>query len=645
MAPSLLPDIAVTMPSVPQPLSSWPEHLQASWLRCAHQTSASLWHPPHCARGQTLESLRQRKRDLLTTGEMALEDLYEFMEGRPCALLLTDESGCLLARTGHPDTLQALAALGFGPGAFFSEGRIGTNAVNLAALEGVPLCVSGPQHFNQRLHPWHCCASPVYNSTGRQVAIMALICRVEEAAPGDLALTVSAGRELANLLQMERLMQESQHHLSELYALLDGMEDGVLAWDPQGRLRYLNALAASRLQLDPAVCLGQPLDHHLLMPQRLRLAIAEMTPLSHVEVTLERRETRGEAFIDALVSLKPLPGPDGVSFIVLLHPTDRLRAIHQLRQTVPELSALVGESSAMRKLLRHARQAARGQGPVLLRGEEEVGKAQLAEAIHFGSERAAGPLVIFNCQAWPRERMAQELMGSDEAGQERAGKFELAHGGTLVLEQVECLPAPMQAALLQLLKTGRIQRFDSARILPLRVRIIATSSAPLEQRVQEGEFGRQLLYALQGCELWLPSLRERSADLPGLIRQHLAVQGGEPGRQFTPDALDCLLAYPWPGNLGELRSAIEYALLHCSEAQIPPRALPAAIRQGHCLLADEVVGQPLLTLAELEHQAILRAARASKGQVSQMARQLGISRTTLWRRLKLLDIDPADYHH
>jgi transcriptional activator for dhaKLM operon len=241
--------------------------------------------------------------------------------------------------------------------------------------------------------------------------------------------------------------------------------------------------------------------------------------------------------------------------------------------------------------------------------------------------------------------MALELMGSDEAGQERAGKFELAHGGSLVLEQVECLPAPMQAALLQLLKTGRIQRFDSARILPLRVRIIATSSAPLEQRVQEGGFGRQLLYALQGCELWLPSLRERSADLPGLIRQHLAVQGGGPGRQFTPDALDCLLAYPWPGNLGELRSAIEYALLHCSEAQIPPRALPAAIRHGHCLLADEVVGQPLLTLAELEHQAILRAARASKGQVSQMARQLGISRTTLWRRLKLLDIDPADYHH
>ncbi|HHQ4659297.1 TPA: helix-turn-helix domain-containing protein, partial [Aeromonas hydrophila] len=107
---------------------------------------------------------------------------------------------------------------------------------------------------------------------------------------------------------------------------------------------------------------------------------------------------------------------------------------------------------------------------------------------------------------------------------------------------------------------------------------------------------------------------------------------------------DCLLAYPWPGNLGELRSAIEHALLHSSQSQIPPEALPAAIRHGHQLVADEVVGQPLLTLAELERQAILRCAHACKGQVSQMAQQLGIGRTTLWRRLKLLEIDPADYH-
>ncbi|WP_349920074.1 dihydroxyacetone kinase operon transcriptional regulator DhaR [Aeromonas veronii] len=634
-----MPEFAVIQPSI-QPHPSWPDDLQASWLRCAHQTSRELWHPPHSARGQTLHSLRQRKRDLLTTGEMALEDLYEYMEGRPCALLLTDESGCLLARTGHGETLAELEALGFGPGAFFSEGRIGTNAVNLAALTGTPLTVSGIQHFNRTLHPWHCCASPVYNSHGRQVAIVALACKLEAATAGDLALTVSAGRELANLLRAETLMQESQHHLSELYALLDGMDDGVLAWDPQGRLRYLNALAARQLRLDPERSLGQPLTQHLLLPQRLRLAIEGQTPLSHVELTLERIGEQDGEFINALMSLKPLPGPDGVGFIALIHPADRLRAIHQLRQSVPELSTLVGESGPMRTLLRHARQAAQSAGPMLLRGEEAVGKGQIAEAIHFAGERADGPLILFNCQALPAERMALELMGSDEAGQERAGKFELAHGGTLVLEQIEYLAPPMQAALLQLLKTGRIQRFDSARVLPLRVRIIATSSASLEQRVQEGQFGRQLLYALQACELWVPSLRERGADLPALIGQQLNARGRAPHRRFSPAALDCLLAYPWPGNLGELRSAVEHALLHGGDAPIPPEALPVAIRHGHRLLADEVVGQPLLSLAELECQAIRRSALACQGQIGLMARQLGISRTTLWRKMKLWQIDP-----
>ncbi|MOA27611.1 Transcriptional regulatory protein ZraR [compost metagenome] len=160
--------------------------------------------------------------------------------------------------------------------------------------------------------------------------------------------------------------------------------------------------------------------------------------------------------------------------------------------------------------------------------------------------------------------------------------------------------------------------------------------------MQEGQFGRQLLYALQACELRVPGLRERVADLPALIDQQLGAQGREPVRHFSPAALDCLLAYPWPGNLGELRSAIEHALLHSPEGPIPPQALPAAIRHGHQLLAGEVVGQPLLTLAELERQAILRCAHACQGQVSLMAQQLGISRTTLWRKLKQWQIEPGN---
>ena len=297
----------------------------------------------------------------------------------------------------------------------------------------------------------------------------------------------------------------------------------------------------------------------------------------------------------------------------------------------------------MRKLLRYARQAAQSPGPILLRGEEEVGKAQLAEAIHFGSEQAAGPLVTLNCQALPSERMALELMGSDEAGQERAGKFELAHGGTLVLEQVECLSAPMQAALLQLLKTYRLQRFDSARILPLKVRIIATSSAALEQKVQEGHFTvscsmrcRRASCGCRACVSALPICPASSASSSGR-------RGASQGASSVRRPSTACSPTPGPATWGaaQCHRACPASLQPIAD---PARGATTAIRHGHQLVADEVVGQPLLTLAELERQAILRCAHACKGQVSQMAQQLGIYCTTLWRRLKLLEIDPANYH-
>ena len=183
MAPSLLPDIAVTMPSVPQPLSSWPEHLQASRLRCAHQTSASLWHPPHCARGQTLESLRQRKRDLLTTGEMALEDLYEFMEGAPAPCCSPTRAVACWPGPATPIPCRRWRHSVLAQARFSARDASAPMPSTWRPWRGAALR-QRPQHFNQRLHPWHCCASPVYNSTGRQVAIVALICRVEEAAPG-----------------------------------------------------------------------------------------------------------------------------------------------------------------------------------------------------------------------------------------------------------------------------------------------------------------------------------------------------------------------------------------------------------------------------------------------------------------------------
>ncbi|MFL9592420.1 dihydroxyacetone kinase operon transcriptional regulator DhaR [Aeromonas schubertii] len=612
-------------------MNIYPQWLIASWQRCSLQSAPTPWQPPHQARGQTLQSMLQRKRDLVVTGEMALEDLYEYMEGRRCALLLTDESGCLLARVGHGEILAALGELGLLQGAFLSEGRLGSNAINLAGHLGTPLTLRGKEHFKEALHGWVGSAAPVFNPQGRLVAMLALYCPLEEAQPGDLALAVAAGRELANQLQMEGLMQESQRHLSELYALLEGMDDGVLAWDHQAKIRYLNRLAAERLGLDPARVLGQPLALYLRLPRRLELAIESDEPLSHVDLTLE---CEGR-LLPVLLSLKRVPTPLGAHFIALLHPAERLEALWLRRQPPP---ILVADSQSMTRVLRLARQAAHGNGPVLLRGEPGSGKGALAAYLHQEGSQADGPLVTVDCQAIPATRLEQLLMGCDEEGLERPGKIEEAHGGTLLLEQIEHLTQPLQGALLHWLKSGRLQRFDSPRVLLPKCRLIATSTADLEEWVEQGGFGRQLLFALQGFELWLPPLRERIADLPRLIAQQLEQQGDP--RRLSARARERLLAHPWPGNLTELHAVIEHARLRAEGESIEPEHLPSTLRHTR---VETVEPPSLMTLAEQERRALLEAAALCQGRVQQMAERLGISRTTLWRRLKALDIDMSHY--
>lgn len=218
------------------------------------------------------------KNDLLVLGQAALEDAYEYMESRHCVLLILDESGCTLWQCGHPQTMSQLKALGIDCGSYWAEGLIGTNAPALAIAEGHPIQVSGQQHFKQALHPWHFCATPVYDNSGRQRAVIVLGSLLVDNAASDLPLTLAIAREIGNYLHADTLLAETNRHLNELNALLDGVEDGVMAWDQRGCLLYLNRRAAAILQLNETNSLGKPVTDLLTLPAVLTHAILQRTP-------------------------------------------------------------------------------------------------------------------------------------------------------------------------------------------------------------------------------------------------------------------------------------------------------------------------------------------------------------------------------
>lgn len=616
--------------------------IYASWLRCRNLMQPAVWSPPHRALGATFDSICQRKNDLLTLGQAALEDACEYMEPRRCLLMILDESGCMLWECGDAQTRQGLLQLGFAPGAYWAEGHIGTNAPALAAAEGHPVRVSGDEHVRRALHGWAFCATPVYDNSGRQRGAIALGCLLADGAAGDLSLTLALAREIGNSLNADGLLAESNRHLNQLYGLLDGVDDGVMAWDHRGYLQYINQRAAGLLKLDEQQCQGKPLTQLLTLPALLKRAIAQRRPLQHVEVTFESQRQ----FIAALLTLKPVFDGERCSFIALLHPLEPLHRYvsSQLGRVSHSFEQMPSASLEMRRLIRYGQQAAKGQHPILLCGEEGVGKELLSQAIHNASERAAGPYIALNCQLLPEGRGLRELLGSD-ASEEEAGqlsKFELANGGTLYLEQIEYLPAEMQSALLQVLKTGVVIRLNSSRVIPVDVRVIAGSAANLPLLVQQNRFRRQLFYSLQAFEIQIPPLRQRLSDIALVVKHHLrALEQHFQCRFRVDDEVTAQLAlYLWPGNDLELKGVVERAAMICHGHHIQLADLPAhLLGQQPLLESDPPPAMPLLSLEEQERQAILRAANVSRGQLHEMAQLLGIGRTTLWRKIKRHQLD------
>ncbi len=516
-----------------------------SWHRCSKFMQRETWQTPHQAQGLTFDSICRRKTALLTIGQAALEDAWEFMDGRPCALFILDESACILSRCGEPQTLAQLAALGFRDGSYCAESIIGTCALSLAAMQGQPINTAGDRHFKQALQPWSFCSTPVFDNHGRLFGSISLCCLVEHQSSADLSLTLAIAREVGNSLLTDSLLAESNRHLNQMYGLLESMDDGVMAWNEQGVLQFLNVQAARLLHLDAQASQGKNIADLVTLPALLRRAIKHARGLNHVEVTFESQHQ----FVDAVITLKPIVEAQGNSFILLLHPVEQMRQLmtSQLGKVSHTFEQMSADDPETRRLIHFGRQAARGGFPVLLCGEEGVGKELLSQAIHNESERAGGPYIAVNCQLYADSVLGQDFMGSaptdDENG--RLSRLELANGGTLFLEKIEYLAPELQSALLQVIKQGVLTRLDARRLIPVDVKVIATTTVDLANLVEQNRFSRQLYYALHSFEIVIPPLRARRNSIPSLVHNRLkSLEKRFSSRlKVDDDALAQLVAY------------------------------------------------------------------------------------------------------
>jgi transcriptional regulator with GAF, ATPase, and Fis domain len=302
----------------------------------------------------------------------------------------------------------------------------------------------------------------------------------------------------------------------------------------------------------------------------------------------------------------------------------------------PAVAGLVGNSPAMREVHRLIALAANAQMPVLLTGPSGSGKELAARALHAQSARAEDPFITESCAALPTALIEAELFGSRRgaftgAERDRAGLFERANHGTLFLDEIAELPLELQAKILRVLESGELRRLGSEETLRMDFRLITATNRDLAREVREGRFRADLFYRLEGLRIELPSLAQRTEDIPALVDHFLRqlAEPGTPARRASGAVLARLSARAWAGNVRELRNEVARLCVLCSADLDDPELVSAPDLALSAQAPDQ-----LLTLADLERDAILRALRDCGGDKVEAARRLGISRAKVYQRLK-----------
>jgi DNA-binding NtrC family response regulator len=377
----------------------------------------------------------------------------------------------------------------------------------------------------------------------------------------------------------------------------------------------------------------------------------------HAQVILMTGQGSEQAAVAALKSgafhyvTKPV-NPDELANLVRqacdkYRMASEIAGLHQQLNDKYGFSNIIGASEPMRRVFERIRMVADVRSTVLIEGESGTGKELVARALHHSGLRRKQPFVAVNCAAIPEALVESELFGHQRgaftgAVERRIGKFQAADGGTLLIDEIGDMPLDLQSKLLRVLEMGSIAPIGGNKEIPVDVRIVASTNRHLEDMVSEGKFREDLFYRLNVVNIHLPPLRERSDDVPLLVRSfvdEIASENNRPVKDVSPSALALLQAFDWPGNVRQLRNVLESVIVTATHEVIDAEDLPDRIRQTRARHAARSLVDPGMTLDQLEQDAIRLALARAGGHRTEASHALGISVRTLQRKIKEYNLD------
>jgi transcriptional regulator of acetoin/glycerol metabolism len=608
----------------PAASTALPELIRDSWQRCLQDglTVGERRDYDPLGRNQ-LHSLREQHRSLIAYADPVMASLREQLAHTYSTVILADANGLILESFGDPLFLAKAARVALKPGVTWSESSKGTNAIGTALIERKPIVVHGAQHYLTANHFLTCSAAPIFGADGELIGVLDITGDHRSYQAHTMALARLSAQMIENNLVANSVTASAgvHVHLHRQREYLGTLQEGILVFSEAGICTGANRAAALLLGGGIPQLIGQAFEA-LFESDFGRLL-----------------ETRGE-----LTALRTISAGAGF-FARARHTLKRCGGFANGRARVmstvpaaPHLEALAtGDAQVAAELAKVLRVLERDIA-ILISGETGTGKELLAQAIHRDGPRRQGEFIAVNCAAIPESLIESELFGYEDGaftGARRKGSRGLilqADKGTLFLDEIGDMPLALQARLLRTLQERSVVPLGGGKPMPVDIAVISATNRNLRERIQAGAFREDLYYRLNGLLVELPALRERS-DLAILVRCVLEKESAA-HLQVSGEVMELFERHPWPGNIRQLANVLRTAVALAGDAEaIELEHLPRDfLREAGPAPAARVSAAD--KLEDVQMQAIQAAIEAHGGNVSAAARQLGINRVTIYRKLK-----------
>lgn len=617
-----------------------------SWIRCNNKIDPLMTNPPKMINEKELTKRIKSRHKLVETAWPFMKILYKIVQGSEFRVDLVDEDGFILKSIGDEKILEVCKKSNSLPGANRSETFSGTTSIGLAILHKTPFQITGSEHFVQIFQHWTCSTAPIFDELGVVIGFLNMAGTPELENQHTLGMVVATAKAISNEITISWKNQQIADYNNQLRDTLETITDGVIYANSCGLITYVNHVMENVLGYNSNELIGNNVEQVIQTSPSIQniLSKSRYKQQSNCNIIFNGKKNK----YSGLLNTKYFYSNDGevIGLVILFTRTDEISSKASMinkNSAYFTFSDIIGKNADLRNIITISKKAAEHDARIIIEGESGTGKEIIAQAIHNASSRKNKPFLAVNCGGVPRELIESELFGYEEGsftGARRGGKlgkFEMANGGTIFLDEIGDMPIEMQVKILRVLQENKIMRVGGNSLIPINVRVIAATNKNLEEEVEKENFREDLFYRLNVFRIKIPPLRERKSDIPLLVDSFIKLYNSAFNVMgISPEALEILIKYSWPGNIRQLQNVIERAIIVCKSKQILPSDLPAEVfyEQNGKKLNRQVNKDDLYSLEEMVAKHILSVLFVVNNNISEAAKILNVSRTTVYRYIK-----------